>query len=234
MAKVSREKFKVLDGVFDERTLSTLNSLKQKKYFDVLSYPIKTGKEGDVYLAEKGDEFRAIKMYRVTTANFKKIITYINRDFRFKNIKGSLSKVIFVWVEKEFRNLTICHKVNMSVPFPYKREQNVIIMEYIEGCMLKDISLKDPKEFFELLMEQLYLMKHEAKLIHGDLSEFNIMVRDELPVLIDMGQSMSIKNEDDFKNLEDLYIRDITNVVNYFNKRYKLDLNLNEIFERLK
>ncbi len=234
MARVSREKFKVLDGVFDDRTLDTLNSLKQKRYFDVLAEPIKTGKEGDVYLAEKENELRAIKMYRVTTANFKKIASYINRDFRFKNIKGSLSKVIFVWVQKEFRNLSICHKVNMNVPFPYKQQQNVIVMEYIDGGMLKDIPLDNAKEFFELLMEQMYMMKHEAQLIHGDLSEFNIMVRNQEPVIIDMGQAMSIKNEDDFKNLEDLYIRDINNVVKYFNKRYSLNLNVEEIFERLK
>ncbi len=233
MAKITREKFKVLEGVFDEFTLNTLEILKRKKYFDSLLNAIKTGKEGDVYLAKKEDEFRAIKLYRVTSANFKKISSYINRDFRFKTIKGNLRKVIFVWVEKEFRNLLICHKSNMNVPFPYKQQNNIIIMEYLDGDMLKDTILENPKEFWDLLLEQLYLLKNKAKLIHGDLSEFNILSLNETPYIIDMGQSMSIKNDEDFKNLEDLYFRDISNIVKYFNKRYDLSINIEEVFEYL-
>ena len=233
MGKVTREKFKVLNGVFDEHTLNTLEILKRKKYFDVLLKPIKTGKEGDVYLSEKDDKFRAIKIYRVTTANFKKITTYINRDFRFKTVRGNQRKVIFVWVEKEFRNLLICHKANMNVPFVYKQQNNVIIMEYLDGNMLKDTPLENPEFFFEELLEQLYIMKNKAKLIHGDLSEYNILSVNQTPYIIDMGQSMTIKNEDDFNNLQDLYLRDIGNVVKYFNRIYDLNKNLGDVLKYL-
>lgn len=221
------------EGVFDEFTLGVLENLKRRKYFDELSSAIKTGKEGDVYLAKKGDSFRAIKLYRMTSANFKKISSYIQRDFRFKNIKGNLRKVILVWSEKEFRNLTLCHKANMNVPFPFKQLNNVIIMDYIDGGMLKDIHLTNPEQFFEMLLEQMYLMRHKAKLIHGDLSEFNIMVKDQIPVIIDLGQAMTIKNLDDFKEYYDLYERDVRNVVNYFNKVYKLNISLDETFKKL-
>ncbi len=233
MAKVTKEKFKVYEGVFDNFTLDTLALLKQRKYFDELKNPIKTGKEGDVYLAKKEDEYRAIKIFRMTSANFKKISQYINRDFRFKNIKGNLRKVILIWTEKEFRNISICYKANMSVPTPYKQMSNVIIMEHIDGGMLKDVGLEKPEAFFEELLEQMRLMRHEAKLIHGDLSEFNVMVRDQFPVIIDLGQAMTIKNEDDFKNFYDLYERDVRNIVNYFNKRYGLDLVFEEVLKRL-
>jgi RIO kinase 1 len=233
VAKITREKFKVYSGVFDEFTLNTLEFLKRKNYYDKFGKPIKTGKEGDVYSAVKGEEIRAIKIYRLTNANFKKISEYINRDFRFRNIKGNLRKSILVWVQKEYRNLSICHKANMNVPYPYKQSNNIIIMEYIEGGMLKDIPLSNPEEFFDLLIEQMYIMKHEAKLIHGDLSEFNIMVKDDLPVIIDMGQAMTIKNNDDFKEFYDLYERDVKNVVRYFNKRYSLNVSEEETFQKL-
>ena len=202
MGKISREKFKVHEGVFDEFTLRTLEMMKRKHYFDELGKPIKTGKEGDVYFGYRGDKTLAIKIYRMTSANFKKISQYIVRDYRFRNIKGSLRKVILVWAEKEFRNVALCHKHNISVPYMYKQFNNVIIMDYIFGKMLKDYDLENPKEFFELLIEQLKLVRHEAKLIHGDLSEFNIMVENELPVLIDWGQGMSVKNEADFMELK--------------------------------
>lgn len=235
---MTKEKFKVYNGVFDEFTLNTLETLKRKKYFDELKNPIKTGKEGDVYLAMKigdeGEEFRAIKIYRVTSANFKKISEYITRDFRFRNIKGNMRKVIMTWSQKEFRNLQNCYKVNMNVPFPYKIINNVIIMEYIEGEMLKDTEIKNPKLFFDKLLEQLKIMIYEAKLIHGDLSEFNILVKDQEPYIIDLGQAMSIKNLDDFQTYYDLFERDISNVVKYFNKNYKLSLDLEEIKNILK
>ncbi len=233
MAKVSREKFKVYEGVFDNMTLETLSLIKQRKYFDELKNPIKTGKEGDVYLAKKGDEFRAIKIYRVTSANFKKISQYINRDFRFRNVKGNLRKAILAWVQKEYRNLSICHKVGMNVPYPYRQYNNVIVMDYIDGPMLKDISIENPSKFFDYLLEQIYIMKNEAKLVHGDLSEFNILVKDQIPYIIDLGQAMTIKNEEDFRDYYDLYERDIKNIVVYFNKIYKLDISEKEVFEFL-
>ncbi len=134
---------------------------------------------------------------------------------------------------KEYRNLSICHKVNMNVPFPFKQASNVIIMDYIDGGMLKDVYIEEPENFFEDLLEQMHLMRHQAKLIHGDLSEFNIMVSDQIPYIIDLGQAMSIKNEDDFEQFYDLYERDVKNVVNYFNKKYQLKLDLKEVLTKL-
>ena len=233
MGRITREKFKVYEGVFDESTLNILENMKRKKYFDELGKPIKTGKEGDVYFAYKDSEPRALKMYRITSASFRKLAVYIQRDFRFKTIKGNLRKVMLAWSQKEFRNLLICHKANMSVPFAYKQIQNVILMEYIDGGMLKDVFLEDPQDFFDQLIEQMYLMKNVAFLVHGDLSEFNILVRDQTPVIIDLGQAMGIKNEEDFKNVYDLYQRDVNNVVNYFNKKYELAVDVNQVFEIL-
>lgn len=233
MKKNNIERFKVYQGVFDQFTLNTLETLKRKKYFDSLMHPIKTGKEADVYLAKKDNNYLAIKIYRVTSANFNKISDYIKRDYRFKNIKGNLRKVIMMWVQKEFRNLSICNKNQIFVPYPYKQLNNVIIMEYIDSLMLKDTNLENPTLFFKILLEQLILLKNKAKLIHADLSEYNILVKNNLPIIIDLGQSMIIKSPIDFKNFYDLFLRDITNIVNYFNKKYKLNLKLETILEKI-
>jgi RIO kinase 1 len=230
VVRINREKFKVLDGVFDEKTLDVLTKFKQKKYFDKLLNPIKTGKEADAYLCSLGDELRVLKIYRVTSANFKKISTYINRDFRFRTIKGNLRKVIYAWVSKEFRNINLCYKAGVNVPYPYKFYENVLLMEYIDGPMLKDVDLDNPQEFFDLLLEQMLLMFRSAKLIHGDLSEYNILVKDNIPYIIDLGQAMLIKREEDFENLKDLFERDLSNIINYFNKRYNLDLDYSNIY----
>jgi RIO kinase 1 len=233
VGKINREKFKVLEGVFDEKTLDLLNSLKQKKYFDNLLRPIKTGKEADAYLCENKNEKRVLKIYRVTSANFKKISIYINRDYRFRNIRGNLRKVIFIWVSKEFKNLKMAYKTGLNVPYPYKQLGNIILMEYIDGPMLKDIELENPEEFFEILIEQLSILINNTKLVHGDLSEYNILVKDQIPYIIDFGQSMSIRNEEDFLEFKDLFERDIENVVNYFKKRYKLKVDKNEVIKKI-
>ena len=233
MVKKSGERFKVHEGVFDDFTLNTLEYLRRKKYFDELGGPIKTGKEGDVYYVYKDDYIMAAKIYRITSANFKKISSYISRDYRFRNIRGNLRKVILKWVQKEYRNLSLCHNAGMNVPYAYKYANNVILMEYLNGCMLKDVALDNPCDFFGLLLEQLVLMRYEAKIIHADLSEFNVMVCDNVPYIIDLGQGMSIKNHEDFRLFYDLYERDVSNIVNYFNKRYDLKLNLSEVLERL-
>ena len=237
---MTKERFKVHEGVFDEFTLKTLEILKRKHYFDEFSRAIKTGKEGDVYLAmsepeseeDEGKKY-AIKMFRMTSANFKKISSYIQRDYRFKTIRGNTRKVILMWAQKEYRNLLKAYQAGVRVPYPYKQMNNVIVMDYISGGMLKDVVLEHPEEFFEDLLEQLFLLRHDAQLIHGDLSEFNILVEDQLPVIIDVGQAMTIKNNDDFKEFYDLYLRDVKRVVEYFTKRYSLEITIDDILKRL-
>lgn len=233
MVKTNIDRFKIFEGVFDEFTLNTLEFLKRKQYFDELGKPIKTGKEGDVYYAFKNKEKIAIKIYRLSNSNFKKINSYISLDYRFKNIKGNKRKIILIWVQKEYRNLSICHQAGMNVPYVYKQANNIILMEYIDGFMLKDVNLKNPKKYFELLIKQIYILKNKAKLIHADLSEFNIMSCEEIPYIIDFGQAMSIKNDSELKLLYDYYYRDISNITNYFNKKYKLNLNIEKILTYL-
>lgn len=237
---MTKERFKVHEGVFDEFTLKTLEVLKRKHYFDEFGSAIKTGKEGDVYLAMSDPDLEnkegkryAIKLFRMTSANFKKISSYIQRDYRFKTIRGNTRKVILMWAQKEYRNLLKAYQAGVRVPYPYKQMNNVIVMDYISGGMLKDVVLENPEEFFDDLLEQLYLFRHDAQLIHGDLSEFNILVEDQLPVIIDVGQAMTIKNEDDFKEFYDLYVRDVERIVYYFTKRYQLKITLDDVLKRL-
>jgi len=64
-----------------------------------------------------------------------------------------------------------------------------------------------------------------AKMVHGDLSEFNIIVKENIPYLIDFGQAIFFQNNYNFSFVEDLLNRDINNIVRFFNKNYDLSLN---------
>ena len=223
--QMSIEKFKTYRGVFDEFTLKNLENLKRKGYFDELGNLIKCGKESDVYTAFKDDKIVAIKIYRINTTSFRKIFDYIKYDKRFLNIKGNLRKVICIWAQKEFRNLLIIYKNGILCPKPIKQLNNVLIMEYLEGNLLKDTEIENPQKFYEILKNELEKLKNSAKLIHGDLSEYNIIVKNDLPYIIDVSQAMSIKNQVDFENLRFYYDRDILNIENFFKKRFQIEQN---------
>ncbi|MFP4401964.1 MAG: RIO1 family regulatory kinase/ATPase [Candidatus Nanoarchaeia archaeon] len=232
---MTREKFKVYQGVFDEHTLLALENLKRRNYIDELGQAIKTGKEGDVYHATRKEKKLAIKIFRITSANFNKISQYIVRDFRFKNIRGNKRKVILMWSQKEFRNLQILSRANVNVPYAYKQLQNVIVMDYIDGTMLKDAIINEPEILFEQVKEQLYIMLHRAKLIHADLSEYNMMLSyDGIVYIIDVGQAMGFKSEQDFKEFEDLFTRDVESICRFFNKKFGMQINSEELCAELK
>ena len=84
---------------------------------------------------------------------------------------------------------------------------------------LKDAEPEDIESFYKEVISQIKNLISTG-VVHGDLSEFNILNHDELPVLIDFSQGTSVKAFDAKELLE----RDMRNVTNYFKKRMKLDV----------
>ena len=93
---------------------------------------------------------------------------------------------------------------------------NIIVEEMIGSPAppLKDAAPSDPKEFFNLIVEQMRILYQDGNLIHGDLSSFNILNHEEKPFLIDFSQSTLVGTP----NSEELLRRDIKNVIHYFRK----------------
>jgi RIO kinase 1 len=145
---------------------------------------------------------------------------YIVGDPRFKSIPRNISKIIFLWASKEFKNLKRAYNVGLSVPTPLFIKKNILIMEYIgfesiPAPILKDI--KKPKDPIKLMNEMLTFIKElyqKAKLVHGDLSEFNILYHNQKPIIIDISQAVSIHHP----KAEIFLVRDIKNIFKYFEK----------------
>ena len=66
-----REQRKLLDEFFDHSTLLSVSRLVNRGLFDSIDYPISTGKEGGVFRATAGTDFRAVKVYRISNATFR-------------------------------------------------------------------------------------------------------------------------------------------------------------------
>jgi len=210
--------YKVLEDVFDTATLETLYKFANRGIISAMGGAISTGKEANIFhaLGENGE--LAVKIYRISTSNFHSMHEYMIGDPRFKKIKKDKKSIVFAWTKKEFRNLTRASEVGVRVPEPIAAERNILIMEFIgkdgiKAPRLKDVDgLEDPHSFFRMIVKYMKLLYTKARIVHADLSEFNILVQDEMPVFIDMGQSVML----DHPNAEEFLERDVENIVRYF------------------
>jgi RIO kinase 1 len=222
MKKVDQSKKRAaIESVFDERTVFNLNKLLINGPLKQIEGIISAGKEANIYLGyDLNEEAVAIKIYKIDSNTSRWMRTYIIGDPRFKKIPRNISKIIFLWANKEYKNLKRASKAGLSVPKPLFVKNNILIMEYIgfetiPAPLLKDI--KNPKEPINLFNEILSFIKElyqKAKLVHGDLSEFNILYHNQKPIIIDISQAVSIQHP----KAEIFLVRDIKNIFKYFEK----------------
>jgi|SRR3989344_1518882 len=212
-----QERFKTLQGVFDEFTNRTLFELESREYFDELVSPLLIGKESNVFLASKGDTKVIIKIYRIQNCDFKRMYDYIKKDPRYEFLKKHPRQIILAWTQREYKNLLKAEKAQIRVPEPITFMNHILIEGMIgnedPAPMLKDAKPKDPKKFFAMIIEEMEKLYREG-LIHGDLSPFNILNHEEKPYFIDFSQGTLVKTP----NSEELLKRDVHNVLHFFAK----------------
>lgn len=217
------EYFEVRQLAFDNRTIRALLKLFNKGVLDDLTWVICAGKEALILAGRSPDRELAVKIYRIYNANFKKYLYYIIGDYRFPQIKDR-NKVISIWAKKEFRNLKRLKDSGVRVPQPIDVVGNVLVMEFIgkDGVpapLLKDAELDEPERYLEEIIEDIKRSYLKADLVHGDLSEYNIMVWEEHPWIIDVSQAVVTVHPLSFS----LLLRDLERVISFFKKRYKID-----------
>ena len=213
------DQLKVREDVFDEVTLLSLYKLVHKKWLSVIGGSISTGKEANVFYGERDGIAIAIKIYRIRTANFTTMSSYIVGDRRFSHVKKSRKELIFAWTKKEFSNLARAKEAGIAVPEPFVWNRNILIMSFIgEGetpyPQLRNVELPDPGEVYARILNDIDVLFNQAELVHADLSEFNILYGDK-PYLIDMGQSVTR----DHPRALAFLMRDIRNINRFFRSR---------------
>ncbi len=213
-SRKSREEWKIYKNVFDNFTLHTLNLLSSKHYFDELLSPVMIGKEANVFSASSKAGTIIAKIYRLESCNFNKMYEYISQDIRFIGLKKQRRKIIFKWVEREFKNLAKASAV-INAPKPIAFLNNVLLMEMIgsPALQLKDYS-PVTKKLFNAVISQMKLL-YSSGLVHADLSEFNILIHNKIPFFIDFSQATTT----DSPNAAALLERDIKNILRFFEKK---------------
>jgi len=233
------DEIETVEEVFDKFTLEALYHVMRELRLARLYGVISSGKEARVYRAidRSGREY-AVKIYLTFTSEFKKgIWKYIMGDPRFERARiGTTRSLIAIWARKEFKNLQRLFRAGVRVPKPYGVKQNIVVMEFIGRSGVRAPLLKEqpPEEesealkMFEKIMRNVWLSHCRARLVHADLSEYNIMVYEGEPVIIDVGQAVLT----DHPNAYEFLTKDLKNIQRYFEHEIGIKVpDVNELYE---
>jgi len=172
----------------------------------------------------------ALKIYLVSTSNFKKREPYLTDDPRFRHVKKGTKNLVYLWAKKEYRNLSQCYDAGIPVPRPLYITKNVLAMDFVgtngspsRSLLTSEIEQNDYNQAISLLKD-LY---HKAKLVHGDFSEYNIFKTDTGLVVFDLGSAVDLRHP----NSNEFLKRDINNITRFFKKRGMIVKDPVEVFE---
>ena len=126
------KKGKVINEVLDKPTVMTLYKMIRDHILAYVNGAISAGKESVLFWGvDENDIDVALKIYLVSTSNFKKREPYILGDPRFSHIKKGTKNLVYLWAKKEFQNLSQCYDVGIPVPRPLHLTKNVLVMEFV-------------------------------------------------------------------------------------------------------
>jgi len=232
VTRTSQERFRTSRGVFDTFTDRNLFELKSRGYYDELLSPLFVGKESNVFIAKRGKKKVIIKIYRVQNCDFKRMFEYIKQDPRYGSLRNRRREIIFSWTQREYKNLLRAERGKVEVPKAIAVRSNILIEEFIgdnePAPPLKDAYPENPKKFFNEIIKEIKKM-YKAKLIHGDLSSFNILNFNEKPILIDFSQATLVRTP----NSDELLERDVRNIIKFF-KKLGVKADFEEIIAKVK
>jgi RIO kinase 1 len=229
------EDYEVFDNVFDVPTLMTINDLKDAGAIGQVRGSLAAGKESKVYTAVAPDgSLRILKIYLTVSAEFKKRMQYIVGDPRFTDIKRGSRSLIAAWARKEFKNMQAAHAAGVRVPAPVAVKKNVFVMEFVgdsEGNPASSlVESQVTSDDYKQVMEQVKILYQKARLVHADLSEYNIFKTDRGIMLFDFGSAVDIQHP----NSKQFLVRDVMNVNRFFEKRGIEVIDAAQAIEKIK
>ena len=212
------------------KTPKRLESLQEDGLIDEVVRPLMSGKEASVYVVRCGTELRCAKVYKeANKRSFRHASEYQEgrttrntRDARAmaKGSKHGRKEQEESWQNAEVTALFQLAAAGVRVPKPYDFLEGVLLMELVGDGLggvaprLNDVDLEpeDAREFHAFMIDEIVKMLC-AGLVHGDLSEFNVLLGPEGPVIIDLPQAVNaVANNHAFSMLE----RDVGNMAEYF------------------
>jgi RIO kinase 1 len=212
------------------KTPSRIEPLVTDGLVDVVLRQLMSGKEAMVYVVQCGDEIRCAKVYKeANKRSFRQAVDYTEgrkvKNSRQARAMGKGSRYgrqeqEAAWQHAEVDALYRLAAAGVRVPTPYNFHEGVLLMELVadeEGepaPRLNDVvlSAEVARQYHAVLVRQVVLMLC-AGIVHGDLSEYNVLVDSEGPVIIDLPQAIDAAANN---NASRLLERDVDNLATYF------------------
>jgi RIO kinase 1 len=226
------------EQVLDPRTRIILFKMIGRELIQEVNGCVSTGKEANVYHALTPTSTHiALKIYKTSILVFKDRDRYVTGEYRFRRgySRRNPRKMVRLWAEKEMRNLKRLVSAGIPCPEPIEVRENILVMGFLgdeEGWAsprLKDADI--PSALYPALYEELVLnvrkMYHTCKLVHADLSEYNILFHGGHLCIIDVSQSV----EHDHPSAFDFLRSDIKNIEDFFEKFGVKCLGLRRCFD---
>lgn len=207
-----------------------LQPLVEDGLIDSVTRQLMSGKEAMVFVVTCGGEVRCAKVYKeADKRSFRQSVDYTegrktknSRQARAmqKGSKYGRESQEAAWQSAEVDALYRLANAGVRVPTPYNFYEGVLLMELVTGDdgnaapRLNDVQLSadTAREYHAFLIQQVVRMLC-AGIVHGDLSEFNILVGSNGPVIIDLPQAVDAAGN---SHAKDMLVRDVTNLANYF------------------
>ena len=212
------------------KTPKRLLPLVEEGLIDEVMRQLMSGKEATVYVVRSGDDIRCAKIYKeANQRSFHHAVAY-QEGRRVKNSRQARAMekgtrygrkmAEEVWQNAEVEALYRLAAAGVRVPVPYVCFEGVLLMELVTDAdgnaapRLNDVPLTRELalQYHAVLLKQVVLMLC-AGVIHGDLSEYNILVDAEGPVIIDLPQAI---NAADSSVAESMLDRDVGNLAAFF------------------
>ncbi|KAL4432421.1 hypothetical protein ABPG77_001720 [Micractinium sp. CCAP 211/92] len=225
-----------VEQVLDPRTRMVLFKMLNRGVFSEINGCVSTGKEANVYHASapEGSEL-AIKVYKTAILVFRDRDRYVVGDSRFQRYcKSNPRKMVKMWAEKEMRNLARLHAAGIPCPKPLQLRMHVLVMEFLGGNGVAAPRLKDaglpPARMRQAYTEMVVMIRQlyqKCRLVHADLSEYNILVHNNELHCIDVSQAVELDHPRAFDFLRE----DCQHVNDFFRRAGVATLTVRELFD---
>jgi RIO kinase 2 len=202
-----------------------VNAFVKSGMIEAFGHSLGVGKEADVYDALTPQNVRvAVKFHRLGRISFRQ--TQRKRGY-IKEHAGWLFQSRRA-AEKEFQALKLVYACGVAVPEPLSQNRHCIVMGMIEGTQLaKYRELLHPEKVLREILRNVRKSYVKAGVVHADLSEYNILVKEDMHILIiDWPQFVTVKHP----NSEELLERDLRNVLGFFSRKFCIDSNFSDVF----
>ncbi|MFB6190013.1 MAG: serine protein kinase RIO [Candidatus Nanohaloarchaea archaeon] len=224
---------KAFENVFDAKTQGALLKLADRRILEKLYGTIESGKESLVFLADTPDDRRVlVKIYMTRAGSFRDMQQYLRGDKRFRDAPSNRFSLISEWCRKEYRNLEKAQGI-VRAPEPVAYQKNILVMEFLGEDFrpyprLKDVEIENPQSGYEQVRDGVEKLWTEEEIVHGDLSEYNILVERDRLAWIDFSQGVHRSHPE----ARELLRRDIEQVAGFFEKQ-GADTDSQKAYERI-